>query len=46
MWTSITPEFTELTTAHTAASQRRVITDAVAAVLAGREDDKTGRDGR
>jgi AcrR family transcriptional regulator len=44
MWTSITPEFTELTTAHTAASRRRVITDAVAAVLAGRRDGGNRRD--
>ena len=34
MWTSITPEFTELIAGHTAADRRRVITDAVAAVLA------------
>jgi AcrR family transcriptional regulator len=34
MWTSITPEFIELIAGHTAADRRRVITDAVAAVLA------------
>lgn len=34
MWTSAPPEFTELIAGHTAADRRRVITDAVAAVLA------------
>jgi AcrR family transcriptional regulator len=34
MWTSTTPEFTELIPGHTVAGRRRVITDAVAAVLA------------
>jgi AcrR family transcriptional regulator len=34
MWTSATPEFAELTAAHTTAHRRRVVTDAVAAVLA------------
>ena len=34
LWTSATPEFAELTAAHTVAHRRRVVTDAVAAVLA------------
>jgi AcrR family transcriptional regulator len=34
MWTSVTPACAELTAARTAAHRRRVVTDAVAAVLA------------
>jgi AcrR family transcriptional regulator len=34
LWDSATPEFTELTSRYTAARRRRVVTDAVAAVLA------------
>lgn len=45
MWTSITPEFTELIARHSRADRRRVITDTVAAVLAERSAGRTARNG-